>query len=343
MEVKNNSNKYICCIGAKSGGHIIPAIFYGKNYVDDHNAKLILFSSSNKLDRDIIARYNFIFKNFTLNVINFPGKKILKYPKFLLQVVFAIFKSLFLLIKYRPIKIVNFGSYISIPVCLAAWLLRIPIELFELNSTPGKAMKFLVPFASKIKICFKKAKNYFPINKVIYESYPIRFKESDKISKNQACKAINFNPDYPVLLILGGSQGSEFINNFAKKLVLNNLKYLPNLQVVHQSGVNYTNDLNEFYKMHNIRARVVSFIQDLNVYYSAADFVVSRAGAGTLFELLFFKKKTIVVPLLSSITEHQADNAKVLAAEHPDLFNVYDQNSLYNLLLTNNVPLLTNI
>lgn len=323
-------SKYICCIGAKSGGHIIPAIFYGKNHIDKY--KLTLFTSNNNLDKTIVQNYDFISHHCTISLGNFPEKKILKYPKFLIQLILSFFKSLIFLIKYRPAKIINFGSYISVPISLAAWVLRVPVVLFELNTVPGKAIKFLVPISQKVKICFKQAKNYFPINKVIYESYPIRFKETDKLSKIEACKKLGLNPHEPVLFILGGSQGSEFINNFSKSLILKNFKDLERLQVIHQAGNKQITEIKEFYQKNNIRSQVFEFSKNLSLYYNAADFVLSRAGAGTLFELLYFKKKSIIIPLKSSITDHQINNAQALEKEHPELFKVYLQEKLNNFI-----------
>ena len=220
------------------------------------------------------------------------------------------------------------GGLISIPVCLAGKLLRIPIELYELNVEPGKAVNFLSKFVSKINICFDETEKYFPFKKCNLVSYPIRFSESEKkLSKLEAIKKINLSEDKKTILILGGSQGSVFINNLFKDFILQNNNINNKIQVIHQTGSDKF-DWELLYKENLICAITFDFSDNIEQYYLAADIVVCRSGAGSLSEILFFQKKCITIPLEINSNNHQLLNAKSLEKKHPDLFCVLRQSDV---------------
>ena len=84
----------------------------------------------------------------------------------------------------------------------------------------------------------------------------------------------------------------------------------------------------DYYYRHKIPALVVDFVHDLSDYYAAATLIISRAGAGTLFEILYYKKPALLIPLQLSTTDHQLDNAHAIAREYPELFMVLEQTTL---------------
>ncbi|NBQ18022.1 hypothetical protein EBU24_06940, partial [bacterium] len=127
--------------------------------------------------------------------------------------------------------------------------------------------------------------------------------------------------------ILGGSQGSFFINELIKKACLIDKNYFSNIQIIHQTG-QQVDSLKEFYQEQNIVNLTFSYTAHINEFYPAADLVICRAGAGTLFETLFFKKPALVIPLETITTDHQLDNALSFSKEHPELFSVLRQKEL---------------
>lgn len=222
------------------------------------------------------------------------------------------------------------GGLVSLPVCFAAKLLRIPISIYELNAVPGKAVTLLAKTGADIYTCFKKTAQFFPKNKCLFSAYPIRYSANTlKIGKQKALKEIGLSPNKPTILILGGSQGSIFINTLIKQWIVSQPEQVKNVQIIHQTGSYDTTDWNIFYATHGISAHSFTYQDNLGIYYQAADIIICRSGAGTLFESIFFKKFIITIPLQSSATtNHQVDNANAFKKQYPHLIWVMNQKML---------------
>ncbi|KKP29353.1 MAG: UDP-N-acetylglucosamine-N-acetylmuramyl- (pentapeptide) pyrophosphoryl-undecaprenol N- acetylglucosamine transferase [candidate division TM6 bacterium GW2011_GWF2_30_66] len=343
---KQKNKNLLCFVAGKSGGHLIPAITIAQKLVSqDNDLKILFFSTNSSLDNKILQNNSIITDRVILSLENIPYKKsiinkIIGYPIFLTKLSGSFFKSFFKLLKNRPKKVISTGGYISVPVCLAAFCLRIPIELFELNTTPGKAIKFLSPFAKTINICFSKASSYLPQKKCNLTEYPIRF-ENNQISQN------NFSFDSSAseknllktkylekyglcdkkftLLILGGSQGSVSINNLILHVIKRNQNWSQNLQIIHQTGDKNNINLGIIYNSLGFTCHVFPFDDNIMQYYNIADLVICRSGAGSLFETLFFKKQCITIPLETTTTDHQIDNAIEIEKMYPDLVKMIRQ------------------
>lgn len=130
------------------------------------------------------------------------------------------------------------------------------------------------------------------------------------------------------LFLLGGSQGSLQLNQWLKSFITRNRNFHEKLQIIHQTGHQTSFDWHSFYAQHNVPAFVFPFQKDVKPLYQLADLIMCRAGAGTLFEVKFFEKQCIVIPLVASTTSHQVDNARAMADMHPEFFTVLSQNDL---------------
>jgi len=124
---------------------------------------------------------------------------------------------------------------------------------------------------------------------------------------------------------MGGSQGSFFINSLFKDWLEKEENRHSKIQVIHQTGNRDDRNWHSFYREMGIPSFIFSFYDNLKIFYSVADLVICRAGAGTLFELEFFKKLSLVLPLKTKQTSHQIFNAQEMAAKNPDLFVVQNQ------------------
>lgn len=318
----------ICYIAGHSGGHIIPSITQAKKELEKNsNLKIIFFSTQKILDIKILEKHDFLNKIY-LPITKIPKNKLL-ISKFILDLIISFFISFYYLLKNRPSKIVSMGGLVSIPVCFAGKLLGINIEIYELNVEPGKAINLLSKLTNNINICFASTQKYFPTKKCKLVSYPVRFNENIKnISQNNALEKLNFNTNLKTVLILGGSQGSLFLNNLIKDFILENknLKF----QVIHQTGKLDKFDWQSFYKAHNICAITFDYHHEMETYYIASDLIICRSGAGTLAEILFFEKKCITIPLETTYTSHQLLNAKELEKNYPDKIKLIIQNEFQN-------------
>ncbi|MEX0939946.1 MAG: UDP-N-acetylglucosamine--N-acetylmuramyl-(pentapeptide) pyrophosphoryl-undecaprenol N-acetylglucosamine transferase [Candidatus Babeliales bacterium] len=317
----------IAFIAGKSGGHIIPAITLAKKiYNQDADATILFFSTANALDKAILDNYSFI-THIPIYLDNIP-RKLWFYPVYILKTIFIIFQCFRLLRKNKPSKIISMGGYISLPVCIAARFLKIPIELFELNAIPGKAIKILSPLARTIWYCFPEAKKYLPQQKSEYCLYPLNFTQTDRNSTLHAINTLNLQKNRKTLFVLGGSQGSIFINDLIKNIVLTNPAILSSIQIIHQIGKDNIDEWSSLYKSLSLPHHVFSFNHNMAPFYNAADCIISRAGAGTIFEILFFAKPAILIPLKTNTTNHQYFNAQAIADKFPQLISVLPQEEI---------------
>ncbi len=305
-----DEKRILCVVAGKSGGHIIPGMTYVRNFTRVYSDYSVLFfSTDSQLDRSIIALYPYVFSYVPLKLMGIPGKKIWLYPLFFLQFLRSYFVSLRQFTRMRPEKVVSMGGYISLPVCLAARSLRIPIELFELNAVPGKAVLWLAPLARKIYVCFDEARAYFKKEKVALTEYPLRFSSQDRMLAASARIQLGLDPAKKTIVILGGSQGSRSINDLMKGFFNAHKKEAATMQVIHQAGSHGVAALKEFYHSLGIPAFVFDYDHNLQLSYCAADLIIARAGAGTLFEIGFFEKRALIIPLEVASTAHQVENA----------------------------------
>jgi UDP-N-acetylglucosamine--N-acetylmuramyl-(pentapeptide) pyrophosphoryl-undecaprenol N-acetylglucosamine transferase len=238
-------------------------------------------------------------------------------------------RSFFYLVKYRPEIIITTGGIVAIPPCLAGFILRIPITLYSLDAVPGKAIQFLAPFATSIITPFSSSQKYFSPHKCSAQLYPIKYRATaDTCDQKTAVQQLGLSPEKKTIVVLGGSQGSLFLNNCMKKLVDDPSFDPETTQIIHQTGSLDGTNWQSLYEKKNVTAYVLSYMPDLEQIYAAADLIICRAGAGTLFEIKFFNKPCIIIPLETNTTTHQVDNARAMSQEYPELFYMLGQDHI---------------
>ncbi len=329
----NMPTKFICVTAGGSGGHLIPALEIAQKWIKDNpGSAVMLVTTTKKIDETIIQQYPCINKIIRLSLPTISLRRFWALPDILLKTIFAFGRTLFALIKTKPVSIISTGGFISVPVCLAAKLCRIPIDLYELNAVPGKAIKFLSKLASRIIITFPVSKQFFPAERCVYEAYPVRFTQ-EHIIPNKLCALAaipGFSQDRKTIFLLGGSQGSVQLNLKLKDFLLTHSFVHEQVQIIHQTGLRDRTDWTWFYANLNIPAVIFSYTHNIANYYQLADLVITRAGAGTLFELLFFGKKSLIVPLITNTTDHQKDNAQAMVDAHPEIFTMLEHKVIDN-------------
>lgn len=321
-------NAIIFCVAGRSGGHIIPCLSQAEKLLSlEPELKIFFFSSNTHLDKTLLKDHKSVTKQIVLPLSNVPGKNPLNWFLFCLQLIQTTFISLYFLVKHRPQMVISTGGYVSIPLCLLASLLRIRVELFELNVIPGKAVTFLAPFVSVVKICFAETKKYLKKGRSLIAPYPLRNYDDQRFPQEMILKKLHFKTTHKTILVLGGSQGSQILN----ELILKALElYSENnqLQVIHQIGNNNPEDIKEHYHKMGIISHIFNFDNHLEQFYPLADLVICRSGAGTLFETLYFNKKCITIPLETKNNSHQVNNACSFAKQYPDQFKMIQQTEL---------------
>jgi len=215
-----------------------------------------------------------------------------------------------------PDLIFSKGGYSALPVVLAGRLLSIPVFLHESDAVLGITNKITSHFASKIFLSFENRDNFLPKEKIILTGNPVR----EEILKGEKARAKNFfklTGEKPVILIMGGSQGAKAINECLFKILKQVLK---EAEIIHLTGKNNFDDLKKISGIilsqeEKRYYHCFSFLkgEKLADAYAVSDLIISRAGAGAIFEIAALGKPSVLIPLPNSAQDHQLKNANFYA------------------------------
>ena len=215
-----------------------------------------------------------------------------------------------------PNLLLSKGGYGSVPATFVSWFLRTPVYLHESDILPGLSNRIGGKFAIQIFTSFPQTQ-YFSRRKIIVVGNPIRKRMLDG-KKQEAARIFELKGDKPLILILGGSQGSTRINDMLLEILPKAVEYF---EFIHQTGRKNFTEVKQgadvMLPNKNKRAyyHPVAFLTetDLKHAFAACEFVVSRAGSGSIFEIAAFGKPSILIPLPESAQNHQLENAYAYA------------------------------
>ena len=213
-----------------------------------------------------------------------------------------------ILSEFKPDVVLVTGGYACVAVTLAAWLTNIPVVIYLPDIEPGKAIRFLSRFASKVTVTSEDSYHFFRRDKVVVTGYPVR-SEIHTMDREAAREELGIDPGEKLLLVFGGSSGSRSIN---QALVAGLRDLLPVCQVLHVSGTLDADWVSGAAKKlpEGLRERYqhYAYLHDMPRALVAADLVVSRAGAATMGEFPAAKLPALLVPYPHS-GGHQKPNA----------------------------------
>ncbi|MEX0919398.1 MAG: UDP-N-acetylglucosamine--N-acetylmuramyl-(pentapeptide) pyrophosphoryl-undecaprenol N-acetylglucosamine transferase [Parcubacteria group bacterium] len=224
----------------------------------------------------------------------------------------GVITSVYQVYKIYPDVVFGKGGYASFPALLAARILHIPVVIHESDTVPGRVSLWAGKFAQKIAVSYKEAARYFPQERVAHTGNPVRKDISHPITAG-AREFLKIEENVPVVLILGGSQGAEKIND----VVLEHLaKLVEKYTVIHQTGKSNLAEAVSTSRAllvdspHQNRYRAYDYLDALAMRMSAgvASVVISRAGS-TIFEIASWGVPSIIVPITRSNGDHQRQNA----------------------------------
>ena len=281
-----------------SGGHVIPALNFYEHLKENNE----VFLTSDLRGLKFIDS-----KIYNNKIIDVPDlkKNIIKIPLNLLFFLISIFKSFFYLKQNKIDKIISTGGYMTFPICIASIFTRSKLFLYEPNMVLGRSNLFFLKQCKKI-FCYSNSIRKFPLKYIgkIEIINPVLNKKSYLLKNDQKKPS-----DQKVFLIIGGSQGAKFFQTELKN-VLNNLSKRFNLFVYHQTNRENFKDLEIFYKQNSITFQLFDFERYLESILLKTDFCITRAGASTLAELVFFEVPFLAIPFPYSKDDHQLFNAK---------------------------------
>ena len=278
-----------------SGGHVVPAIILFEHLSKEIN--LIITTDKRGL--------KFLDKNINeFEIIDTPKlNNIFFLPFSLFKTLFLTFKSIFLLKRRKIEKVFSTGGYMSLPIILAAKLLKLKIYLLEPNLILGRANRYFLNHCDKIFCYTNKVKNFPDIlkDKMIVID-PLVRKNIFKIN------LLNDKKDIFTILIVGGSQGASIFDKNLKNSIVNVSKK-NSIKVIQQTNEKNVSPLSNFYSKNNIKNKIFSFDQRFSTNLEKTDLCITRAGASTLAELSVLNIPFIAVPLPTSKDNHQFENA----------------------------------
>ncbi|MFA6566977.1 MAG: UDP-N-acetylglucosamine--N-acetylmuramyl-(pentapeptide) pyrophosphoryl-undecaprenol N-acetylglucosamine transferase [Victivallales bacterium] len=217
--------------------------------------------------------------------------------------------------EFKPSAVLAMGSFHSAAPAIAAWTLRIPVFVHDGNARVGKANLFLSNFARHMALSFPPVNSNNIKCKWTVTGMPVRSQIAEcNLSKKEAIGLINsrhsvdLTEDAPLLLVFGGSQGAEAINQCVPEAL--KLQGRDNFQVVHLSGAKNRDSLEKHYAGCHFKHLVIETSGEMEIFYSAADLVICRSGGSTVAELSVFAKFAILIPYPFATDSHQDDNAR---------------------------------
>ena len=307
-----NDNLRIIISGGGTGGHIFPAISIANAIKELRPDTEILFVGAEgrmEMQRVPAAGYKII----GLPVAGFDRKNLFKNFAVIVKLIKSQMIARKIINDFKPHAAVGVGGYASGPTLKMAGAMGIPTLIQEQNSYAGVTNKLLAGKASKICVAYPGMEKFFDKNKIIMTGNPVRQGLlENNLSKEDAIKTFGLDPKKKTILIVGGSLGARTLNN----CVMHSMEKIKSsdVQFIWQTGKYYINEAKECYKTEGNPEMIhtTDFISNMNAAYTAADLVVSRAGAGSISEFCLLGKPVVLVPSPNVAEDHQTKNAMAL-------------------------------
>jgi len=286
-----------------TGGHIYPALSIINKFKEkDKNFEVLYIGTHNRMENEIIPEQGIPFKSIEIYGLSKSLKKNINTLKCLVN---AYHKCIDIMKDFKPDIVVGVGGYVTMPVIMAAKKLKIKCVIHEQNSIPGKTNKLLSRGVDAVFTSFKESAKYFDKNaKCIYTGNPcadnvINLKPIDK-------EKLRLSKSKKLVVVTSGSLGSEALNE--KLTDFFKLSSKEDYEVLFITG---RKNYDEYIKKHKLSKNIIiiPYLKNLAALFKSADLVISRAGAGTISELITAKKPSILIPSPNVADNHQYYNA----------------------------------
>lgn len=286
----------ILLTGGGTVSHVLPVLLVAKSLSNNRRNRLLYVGSRNGIEKSLVKEFSIDSKMILV------GKRrsyfsILNYYDFL-KTFIGIIQTFFIFILFKPEAIFSKGGYVTVPVLFWTKVFKVPLVLHESDVVLGQANRWGLRFAKKICLGFpvEYYNENIPLEKAIYTGIPVR---------NDFLQAPIKSGERLKILITGGTQGSQKINNIILEIMD---QLLEKYEIYHITGAL---DFEKFKKINNINYHLFDFTNQMPKIMRDADLVVSRSGASTMMEISATGKASILIPLESAKGEHQMENAKI--------------------------------
>lgn len=309
----------IAMVGGGTGGHFYPHIAVAQQIHDIIEERKIInpeliYIGPQPFDRDALIEQNITF-------VQSPAGKMRRYASVLnildgFRVAWGTLRATTQLFSIFPDVVFSTGGYAAFPTLFAARLLGIPVVIYDADATPGRVSLWSSKFARWIGIAHPDAAQFFPEavrEKIARVGHPIRI-EIEHITPEGGHEFLKVEKGRPTILVLGGSQGAEAINN----IIIDSLpQLLQKYNIIHQTGKDNFDEVSGMARITvsaagaEDRYRVFGLLNALSLRMAAglSDLIISRAGSGTIFEIASWGIPSIIIPIPQSISHDQTKNA----------------------------------
>lgn len=293
--------------GGGTGGHIYPAVSIANELKKRYpSAEFLFVGAEDRMEMEKVPLAG--YKIIGLQISGFQRKLSMKNLSFPFKVIKSLRKAGKIVSEFKPHVVIGTGGFASGPVLRVASSRGIPCVLQEQNSYAGVTNKLLKNKVDKICVAYDGMEKFFPADKIIKTGNPVRGNLAEmNIEKHQSLGFFKLNGRMPTVLILGGSLGARRIN----QLIEAKLPFfkMHDIQVIWQCGKLY---YEEYRKHISESVKIEDFVNRMDFAYTAADIIISRAGAGSVSELSIVGKPTIFIPSPNVAEDHQTKNAQAL-------------------------------
>ena len=316
-----------------TGGHIYPALSIIEKFKkEEKNLEVLYIGTHNRMEKDIVPNRGIKYEALEIYGLT---KNIKKDIEDIILIRKSYKKCLKIMKDFKPDVVIGFGGYVTFPVIKAAHKLKIKTFIHEQNSIPGKSNKILARYADIVGVTFEKTKEYFK-NKdnVIFTGHP-RSDEA-KLAKSVSLESLGLDPKKKLVLVVLGSLGSTSLNSkiidYANKV--NNKNY----QLLYITGKRVYDRVDQKSLPSNVK--ILPFYDNLIGLLKNTDVVISRAGSGSLNEIIALKIPSIIIPSPNVANNHQYYNAKDIYEKKACI--MLEENNLTGDILSENVDKLLN-
>ena len=303
---------------AGTAGHINPGLaIANKIKEEEKDSKIIFIGTTRGLENDLVPRAGYELK--TIDAYGLSKKISIENIKKMYKTLKGYGEAKKIIKEFKPDIVIGTGGYICGATISAAHRLKIQTLIHESNAFPGKAVKMLANKTDTILVSFEDARSRIKNAKnIVYTGTPvkIRKKEYGINEKNSIIKSAGLNETKPIVLIFGGSQGAQKINDAILGILKNKLN--KNYQIIWATGPKQYDRIKEILEENNVyinhleNAKIVPYIYNMEEMMNVSDLIVARSGAMTITEISNLGKASILIPLPNVSGDHQLHNAKVL-------------------------------
>ncbi len=334
---KKQPEKTFFLTGCGTGGHIYPCVSIF-NELKKEGFKNI-FYVGNKKNPEFEIASNIGASFLDVPVFGMPRKINFKLIKWIFLLIISVFKCLGYALKYKPDVVFASGGYVSAPMVIVSYILKIPYVMHDSDAHPGIVTRKFSKNASAVNLAFMEGEKFIKTKKITHYKNPVR-EEFFTISKEEARNEFYLKDEFCVL-IMGGSQGAKSINNAA----IGALKHFAdnNVKIIFQTGKKNFDEVMLKLKDENICSKhiVRPYFEKMYMPVLASDLIISRAGSLSISEILAAKKPSILVPYPYAAADHQRKNAREIEKTGAALY-IEDSDLTSDLLIKTIEDLISN-